>query len=133
MMMSKFAVVAVMAMALSGVAVEAYPAHIEALNEGTHFEHFTNWLNTNDYQGFLGEFGAPDQLTCLKGLKQMVDIIEQNPKAWIGWAYWASGEWWPKNSPMIIQPDLRNGGKAQLTTLQPVLNEPDTRLACNAH
>ena len=94
---------------------------------------FTNWLNANDYQGFLGEFGTSDQLSCLRGLKQMVDIIEQNPKAWIGWAYWASGEWWPKNSPMIIQPDLRNGGKAQLTTLQPVLNEPDTRLACNAH
>ncbi|MEO1986571.1 MAG: glycoside hydrolase family 5 protein [Martelella sp.] len=94
---------------------------------------FTNWLNANDYQGFLGEFGTSDQLSCLRGLKQMVEIIEQNPKAWIGWAYWASGEWWPKNSPMIIQPDLRNGGKAQLTTLQPVLNEPATRLACNDH
>lgn len=93
---------------------------------------FTDWLNTNKYQGFLGEFGTTSDLQCLKGLKQMVDIIESNPNAWIGWAYWASGDWWPKNSPMIIQPDLRNGGSAQLSTLKTVLDDPNTtRQVCN--
>ncbi|QQM31233.1 glycoside hydrolase family 5 protein [Martelella lutilitoris] len=93
---------------------------------------FTDWLNTNNYQGFLGEFGTTDQIDCLRGLKQIVDIIQNDQKAWIGWAYWASGDWWPKNAPMIIQPDLRNGGSAQLRTLQPMLAGNDmTRHACN--
>ncbi|PRX11335.1 UNVERIFIED_ORG: cellulase (glycosyl hydrolase family 5) [Martelella mediterranea] len=93
---------------------------------------FTDWLNANDYQGFLGEFGTSDQFNCLRGLKQMADIIQNDQKAWIGWAYWASGDWWPQNAPMIIQPDLRNGGGAQLRTLQPILANNDlSRNACN--
>ena len=39
------AVLAVLAaVALAGVAVDAHPEHIEALHEGTHFEHFNTWL-----------------------------------------------------------------------------------------
>ena len=93
---------------------------------------FTDWLNANNKQGFLGEFGTTEQIRCLRGLKQMVDVVQQNPKAWIGWAYWATGEWWPKNAPMIIHPDPRNGGSEQLRTLQPILNSgPTTRMGCN--
>lgn len=100
---------------------------IEGAVEG--LQSFNNWLNAHNFRGFLGEFGTSDQLACLKGLKRMVDVVENNPKAWIGWAYWASGDWWPKNAPMVIQPDLRNGGKAQLMTLGPVLTDT-TDAAC---
>ncbi|WP_246739412.1 glycoside hydrolase family 5 protein [Martelella sp. HB161492] len=93
---------------------------------------FTDWLNANNAQGFLGEFGTTDGLNCLVGLKQMVDIIHNDPKAWIGWAYWASGDWWQKGTPMIIQPNPRDGGSQQLRTLEPILNDPDTdRTSCN--
>ncbi|AJY45818.1 glycoside hydrolase family 5 protein [Martelella endophytica] len=98
---------------------------VSALND------FTSWLNANDVQGFLGEFGTTEQIQCLRGLKQMVDVVQQNPRAWLGWAYWAGGDWWPKDSPMIIHSNPRDGGTQQLRTLQPVLGSNTTRASCN--
>ena len=43
--MNKIAVFAVLAaVAMGAVAVQAHPEHIEALHEGSHFEHFNNWM-----------------------------------------------------------------------------------------
>lgn len=85
---------------------------------------FTAWLKANNFKGFLGEFGTISDLSCLVGLKKMVDTVDNNPGQWIGWAYWASGDWWQKGSPMIIQPDTRDGGGQQLRTLEPALGPP---------
>ena len=61
--MNKVGIFAVLAVAALGCAtVSALPEHIEALNEGTHFEHFTNWLNEhkphymNDYEKVAEKF-----------------------------------------------------------------------------
>lgn len=85
---------------------------------------FDNWLQANDAKGFLGEFGTVDSLNCLVGLKQMIDVVDNNPDRWVGWAYWASGDWWPKNAPMIIHPNLRDGGSQILRILEPALGIP---------
>jgi len=43
-MMNKVVLAVLAALCLGSVAVQAHPAHIEALHEGTHFEHFNTWL-----------------------------------------------------------------------------------------
>lgn len=55
---------------------------------------FTAWLVQNGQRGFLGEFGAANNPTCLKALDNMLGYIDTNKPAWIGWTYWAAGPWW---------------------------------------
>jgi len=30
--------------------------------------------------------------------------MSDNSDAWIGFSYWAAGEWWPANEPFNVQP-----------------------------
>jgi endoglucanase len=64
----------------------------------------TAWLRQNGKRGFLGEFGAAGNDPCLSGLKAMTDTLAANGDVWLGWTYWAAGEWWPKDEPMNVQP-----------------------------
>lgn len=67
-------------------------------------EAVTAWFEKTGNRGFLGEFGGTDTPECLAGLKAMTDYVNQNPETWIGWAYWAAGDWWG-GYPLSIQPD----------------------------
>ncbi|MFT4185246.1 MAG: glycoside hydrolase family 5 protein [Rhizobium sp.] len=85
-------------------------------------EDFTLWLRNRGARGYLGEFGAPAGAACIAALKDMVGVIEANRDVWTGWAYWAAGDWWPKDEPLNIQPsDGRD--KPQLQALLPVLKD----------
>lgn len=56
---------------------------------------FTNWLRQHKKRGFLGEFGAGADPTCLAALDAMLKFMDDNREVWIGWTYWAAGAWPP--------------------------------------
>jgi endoglucanase len=64
----------------------------------------TKWLRDRKARALLGEFGSPDNPTCLAALDDMMAYINANTDVWAGWTYWAAGAWWG-NYAMSIQPD----------------------------
>ncbi|MEO9529844.1 glycoside hydrolase family 5 protein [Roseibium sp.] len=83
-------------------------------------ERFTGWLAEQGAKGFLGEFGGSKDPACLAGLTDMVRFMDANPDRWVGWTYWAAGEWWPQTEGNNIQP-VDGKDRAQLTELMPNL------------
>ncbi|MBB3287242.1 MULTISPECIES: glycoside hydrolase family 5 protein [unclassified Rhizobium] len=76
----------------------------------------TEWLRKNGKRGFLGEFGVPGTQPCLDGLKAVFGIMADHSDVWLGWSYWAAGEWWPADEPLNVQP--RNGkDRPQMKTI----------------
>ncbi len=88
---------------------------------------FVDWCRANKVQGFLGEFGVPDNdarwLTVLDNFLAALDASGMDG------LYWAAGEWWG-NYPLSIQPSnsfsvdrpqlpvmLRHLGPAAFTTV----------------
>jgi endoglucanase len=57
---------------------------------------FTDWLRQHRARGFLGEFGAGPDRTCLAALNAMLSVMSKNRDDWIGWTYWAAGPWSPE-------------------------------------
>ncbi len=55
---------------------------------------FTGWLAQHNLRGFLGEFGAGTDPTCLAAIDDMLKYIDANQAQWIGWTYWAAGPMW---------------------------------------
>lgn len=83
---------------------------------------FTSWLRANGKRGYLGEFGVPGEPTCIQALADMVAVVETNKDVWIGWAYWAGGDWWPETEELNIQPTAA-GDRPQLKGLSAALND----------
>lgn len=79
-------------------------------------ERFTGWLKQRGARGFLGEFGGSKDPACLTGLAEMVDVMDRNPEQWIGWSYWAAGDWWPESEGNNIQP-VRGDDRPQLAAV----------------
>lgn len=79
----------------------------------------TQWLRKEGAKGFLGEFGVASNLQCLTALDDMLAFMAQNGDVWVGWTYWAGGDWWG-DYHFSIQPD---GGrsKPQATVLRKYL------------
>lgn len=77
---------------------------------------FTKWLERHDARGFLGEFGGSKDDACLVGLKAMIEAMDQSPERWLGWTYWAAGDWWPETEGNNIQP-TKSGDRPQLTAI----------------
>ena len=76
----------------------------------------TNWLREQGLKGFLGEFGAAINATCLQALDDMLDYIDANPEAWLGWTYWAAGPWWG-DYMFSIEPDEQGNDRPQTAVL----------------
>ncbi len=77
---------------------------------------FTTWLRSNGKHAFLGEFAVPASGECQSALADMVSGVERNTDVWLGWSYWAGGDWWPADEPLSIQP--QNGAdRPQMATL----------------
>ena len=75
----------------------------------------TDWLGRIGKKGFLAEFGATTNPTCLQAMDNMLYFVEDHRDVWMGWTYWAAGDWWGAH-PMSAQP--REGADPpQLTTL----------------
>lgn len=78
------------------------------------------WLRDNRQRGFLGEFAVPPTPACQSALTKIVRTIETNADIWLGWAYWAGGDWWPQDEPLNIQP-ANNADRPQMRTLTGLL------------
>jgi len=76
-----------------------------------------DWLAGQGRRGFLGEFAVPTAPACQQALTDMVTAVESRPDVWLGWTYWAAGDWWKPSEPLNIQP-TDSGDRPQMQTLQ---------------
>jgi len=76
----------------------------------------TRWLRQQGHPGFLGEFGVAGDPVCLETLRRTLAFISRNKDAWLGWSYWAAGDWWG-NYPFNVQPDKSGVAKPQMAVL----------------
>jgi endoglucanase len=64
----------------------------------------TQWARQHGLRTFLGEFGVGPNATCLAALDRILHFLAENNDVWLGWTYWAGGEWWPVDYFTSIQP-----------------------------
>jgi endoglucanase len=77
---------------------------------------FLAWCSRNRVQGFVGEFGVPG--ADLRWLKVLIGFPRAIDQAGIEGCWWAAGEWWPANYPLLLQPrDQFRRPAPQLATL----------------
>lgn len=76
----------------------------------------TAWLRETGKKGFLGEFGGSQDAACLSGLKAMTKTLDDNADAWLGFSYWAAGDWWSPEEINNVQPTAK-GERKQLSAL----------------
>lgn len=74
---------------------------------------FLNWLETNNLNGFVGEYGVPDDPRWLTTLDNFLGHLESNN---INGAYWAGGPWWGDYN-LSIEPD-NNVDKPQMEIVE---------------
>jgi endoglucanase len=92
--------------------------HPECRNEtvgATTLKAFTEWLQQHKKRGFLGEFGAGADSTCLAALDGMLKFMEDNHEVWTGWTYWAAGAW-PPTYFTSVQP-VNGADRPQMSVL----------------
>lgn len=87
------------------------------------------WLRQNGRTGFMGEFGVTRDAACIDTARQMTEKLDRDSDVWLGWAYWAGGDFWPAEEALNIQP---RGGRdrPQLAGLRASLNKPQASSAC---
>lgn len=83
---------------------------------------FTSWLRAHHKVGFLGEFGAANNGTCMVALDNMLEYMQSNKDVWLGWTYWAAGAWWPSNYMFNVQP-YKGASRPQMKILAPHAHE----------
>lgn len=82
-----------------------------------------NWLRNTGAKGFLGEFGVTQDQSCIAAAAAMTGAVDANRDVLIGWAYWAGGDWWPKEEALNIQP-VDGTDRPQLAGLTAALARP---------
>ncbi|UYB52546.1 glycoside hydrolase family 5 protein [Xanthomonas sp. AM6] len=78
---------------------------------------FTLWLRANGYRGFLGEFGASSDATCMAALDGMLGYMHDNADVWMGWTAWSAGAWWKTDYVFSLQPGKDGADKPQMGVL----------------
>jgi endoglucanase len=78
---------------------------------------FTQWLRDHGQRGFLGEFGASSDATCMAALDDMLGYVHDNADVWVGWTAWAAGAWWKTDYAFSLQPDNQGTDKPQVQVL----------------
>ncbi|KAB7766690.1 glycoside hydrolase family 5 protein [Xanthomonas maliensis] len=78
---------------------------------------FTSWLRENKQKGFLGEFATADNPVCNQALEGMLKYMEANSDVWLGWTWWAAGQWWKPDYPFNVQPGKDGSDKPQMKIL----------------
>jgi endoglucanase len=77
---------------------------------------FIDWCSANRVQGFVGEFGLPG--SDPHWLTVLADFLRAIDQAGMEGCWWAAGEWWPPNYPLLLQPrDQFRRPAPQLETL----------------
>jgi endoglucanase len=74
-------------------------------------------LRANGYKGFLGEFGASGNATCMAALDHMLGYVHDNADVWLGWTAWAAGAWWKTDYAFNLQPNQDGSDKPQMRVL----------------
>jgi endoglucanase len=77
----------------------------------------TQWLKRNNRRGFLGEFGVPRTQLSYLALDNMLDFIDLNDDAWLGWTYWAAGPWWGEYH-FTVEPTSTGQDRPQMAVLE---------------
>jgi endoglucanase len=83
----------------------------------------TQWLRAGGYRGFLGEFGAPANETCLKAMDDLLAYVGTNSDVWLGWAIWAGGPWW-REALLSVEPRADGRERAQMLVARRHLDAP---------
>ncbi|SBV45031.1 glycoside hydrolase family 5 protein [Xanthomonas graminis] len=78
---------------------------------------FTKWLRDNGHQGFLGEFGASNNATCMAALDDMLGYVHDNDDVWMGWTAWAAGAWWKIDYAFSLRRNPDGTDKPQMGVL----------------
>lgn len=86
-------------------------------------DRLSEWLAKTGRRAFLGEFAAPRDPACVAALETLVARLDARPDAWIGWSYWAAGDWWAPDYPFSLQP-ADGADRPQMTALKPSLGKP---------
>jgi endoglucanase len=79
---------------------------------------FTAWLRATGNRGFRGEFGAPNDPTCLAAMDDLLQTLDANRDVYLGWTYWAAGPWWG-DYLLSVQPNEDGTDKPQMAVLAP--------------
>lgn len=87
----------------------------------TALKEVAGWLEEVGRRGYLGEFGGTRTPNCLSGIARMAEYINSRPDIWLGWSYWAAGDWWGDYG-LSIQPADDGRDRPQMTALLPHLN-----------
>ncbi len=100
----------------SGNYAGSYDAEGATANTGVErVQPFIAWLQAHNAQGFLGEYGVPnDDPRWLEVTERMLTRLDQ---AGIGATYWAAGPW-NGSSPVVIEPYPNGDDKPQLATIR---------------
>jgi len=77
---------------------------------------FSAWLRATGSRGFLGEFGVPNEPTCLAAMDDMLSTLDASSDVFVGWTYWAAGPWWG-DYPLSVQPSEDGSDKPQFSVL----------------
>jgi len=83
----------------------------------------SEWLSTGNYRGFLGEFGAPANDTCLHAVDELLTYVGEHSDVWMGWAVWAGGPWWGENI-LSVEPRPNGDERPQMAVLRRHLTAP---------
>lgn len=66
---------------------------------------FAEWCREHGFYAFLGEVGAPDSEEGVAVLRDTLDYLgEEAHDVFLGFTYWAAGQWWPEDWLFIVQP-----------------------------
>jgi len=52
------------------------------------------FLRDNGRQAFIGELGAGNGQDCVEIVCSVLDALNENGDAYLGWTSWAAGNWW---------------------------------------
>lgn len=99
----------------SGTYNDTYDNEKATANTGiTRVTPFVNWLKSNNFKGFIGEYGVPNNDSrWLIVLDNFLSFLKSNC---INGTYWAAGPWWG-DYPLSVEP--KNGtDKPQMSVLK---------------
>ena len=92
---------------------------------------FTQWLEAHNLKGFLGEFAVANSTIGsgagqigAQAIDNMLNYMQANSSAWLGYTWWAAGPWWGNYQFTLEPTNLGSPNQTDqpaMTVLQPHL------------
>ncbi len=83
---------------------------------------FVQWLKENNAQGFIGEFGVPNNDP--RWLVVLDNTLAEMKKQNLGGTYWAAGPWW-SNYALSLEPTKEGADRPQMAVIAQYLGTGD--------